>query len=221
QRDVSGAPANPSQRSAAAEPAFLSTDVVGVTLDAADGALPVQREVRVRRALPESSPCDAVRDEGTFAVVPASDTHVDTPARLSVALRPATELGDAAFGTLELQVVDARTKLASAWTPIAGTFVRAPLVSRIECPADASAACTLIGTGLASIAAVAIGPSTFVAPSRECTSDVKNMACREVPHEAHYTLRLEDGQTTLALPDALIRLAGPTPRPLPAATASP
>ncbi len=132
--------------------------------------------------------------------------HISTePAHLSVYLRAADVLGDAAFGTLQLQLVDARTKLASAWTAIPGAFVRAPEVSAIECPADAAAPCTLLGTGLAAIAGVEDASGRFVAPSFDCTSDEKGMACRSVPHEKHYTLRLEDAQTVFVVPDAAIR----------------
>ncbi len=205
----------------AANATHLSTETLDVALAVGAPGVPPQREVRVRRALGATSPCDAVRDDGTSAPIAEAQTHLDGPAALSVYLRAGDVLGDAAFGTLQIQLVDTRTKLAGAWTPIPGTFVRAPEISAIECSADATAPCTLLGTGLAAIAGVEDAPGRFVPPSFGCTSDEKGMACRSVPRERHYTLRLEDGETLYAVPDALIRGASAKPAVAAPAAATP
>lgn len=201
----------------AADPTHLSTQTLDVALSVA-GALPAQRDVRVRRASAETSPCDAVRDDGGAATISAADTHLDGASALSVYLRAADALGDAAFGTLQVQLVDAATKLASAWTAIPGTFVRAPQITAIECGAGAS--CTLVGTGLAAIDGVEDASGRFVAPSFDCASDVKGKACRSIPRERHYTLRLEDGATLYRVPDAAITGAGDAKPPAPAKSAA-
>jgi hypothetical protein len=213
--DIAIAAARPAFATPAAAPAgtlHLSSDPTQVTLSTVSGDLPARREVRVRRAGSNVSPCD-VRDDPNAAVIASDDTHEDTPSRLNVVLRAAQALGDRAYGTLQLQVVDTQTKTASDWIDVPGTFVRAPLGVRIECAAAPSPACTLIGSGLGAIAGIEDAAGHLTPPNYACTSDVKGLGCLSVPRLAHYRLRLEDAPITIDVPDSAIGppLAHPPP----------
>jgi hypothetical protein len=154
-----------------------------------------------------------VRTFNTFALVPDAATHEIDGSQLALVVRAGDVLGDRAFGTLQVQLVDADAKSASAWTDLPGTFVRAPAVARIECPADPSAACTMLGTELDAVEGIESAQGAFVTPGLGCTTPEKGLACVYVPREKRYTLRLEDGGVLLTLSDALVIDA-----PAPAAT---
>ena len=195
-----------------AGPLHLSTENVRVVLTSRSGPLPAQRAVRLRRALPARTPCDAFRAGDAFVPIPDADAREGSPATLDVTVRAARELGDRAYGTLQIAVVDTRTKQSSDWLDLPGRFVRAPAVARIECPSDPSTPCTLFGTGLSAIDAVE-GPSgDAVPPDGDCTSRSSGPRCVLVPHLAHYKLRLADAPLTIAVPDALINAPAPPHR---------
>ena len=199
----------------------LSTDAFEATLSTHGGPLPLQREVRIRQAQATASPCETVQADPVSAVVPENDARLQSPSSLAVVLRPAQELGDRAFGTLQVQVRDTRSDAASAWTDVPGTSVRAPSVTKIECTADPAAPCTMIGSGLSSIVGVVDGSGRVVTPSLDCVSDVKGQSCRSVPHVPHYVLHLEDAGATTTVPDsALGQPHTPPAAPAPAVTAS-
>jgi len=200
-------------------PSHLSTDTLRVVLRAT-GALPAHREVRVRHARARATPCDAVRDAATYAVVPDAQTHEVSSSELDLLFQPGNALGDRAFGTVQVQLVDDDTKLASAWEDLPGAFVRAPTVRRIDCPADPSAPCMLLGTDLAAIEAIQDPNGRFITPDPSCRTAEKGLACVLVPHEHHFTLRLGDAQVTEDLPDALVApppARAPSPAPTPQA----
>jgi hypothetical protein len=181
-----------------------SSDPLAVTLATSGGDLPAQSEIRLRRAGPQRSPCAALNAQGAVGVVPAADMHEQSGSQLSVVVRPADELHDNAFGTLQIQLVDTQTKSESEWLALPGTFVREPQVSRIVCPADPAAPCTMLGTGLSAIAGIANPQGGFVPPGSTCSASQKGQECLEVPHAAHYTLQLEDGKTPFPVPDAAV-----------------
>jgi hypothetical protein len=194
--------------SASIEPAAsgvrLATDPLTIMLQTAGTALPQQVAVRLQRADDAAlTPCWAARPAPSAVTVAASDIHLRTASSIAVAVR-ADILGDRGFGTLEIQMVDAATKLASRWKPLSGTFARAPAVVQIACPADATAPCRLYGTELSAIDAVQDGSGTFVAPTAGCPPTDKGLACVYVPHVAHFELRLADGGMTETLSDGLI-----------------
>jgi len=191
----------------------LSTDALRLMLALGD-AVPPHATVRLRHAMDVQAPCDAV-ESGTGADLPADDLHQVGDASLEVIVRAGAALGDRAFGRLQVQLVDDDTKRASRWADVPGTFVRAPAVTRIECPAAPDAPCTLIGTGLTSIDGIGDGSSPYVAPDFNCTSSEKGLACVRVPHLAHYSVRLGDGATIEPLPDALLTGVRPAPSPHP------
>jgi hypothetical protein len=201
-------------------PSHLSTDTLRVVLQSGPRGLPAHREVRIRRARSASTPCDAVRDATTYATVPDAATHEATGSELDLTLRAGETLGDRAFGTVQVQLVDADTKLTSAWENLPGSFVRAPTVSRIDCPATPAAPCTLLGTNLSAIDGVQDANGQFVAPDPGCTTNAKGLTCVRIPHVGHVTLRLGDAQTVLPLPDALLDQP-PLPAPSPSRSPSP
>lgn len=185
-------------------PVHLSSEPLAVELATGGADLPAQREIRVRRAVAVQSPCDVVRADTSYSVVAPADTHIETPSRLAVYLHPADELHDNAFGTLQIQLVDTQTKSASDWATLPGSFVRTPTISKIECSADPSAPCTLLGTGLGAITGVDDASGHVVPPGIGCTSDQKGLDCLSVPHLAHYTLQLQDAKTPFSVPDSAI-----------------
>jgi hypothetical protein len=138
--------------------------------------------------------------------VPAADVHVRTATTLAVDFH-ANMLHDRAFGTLEMQLVDAASGIAGNWLSLPGTFVRAPAVSQIACPPTTDGMCRLYGTDLDAIAAVKDMSGSFVAPELDCPPTEKGDGCVYVPHVAHYVLRLIDASTIETLADALIATA--------------
>jgi hypothetical protein len=191
----------------------LSTDVVRLVLSVA-GTVPSHATVRLRHAVDEPAPCDAV-DTATGADLPAADLHQVADGSLEAIVHAGEVLGDAAFGRLQVQLADDDAKLASRWADVPGAFVRAPVVVRIECPNAAAALCTLVGTGLTSIDAIGDGSGPFVAPDFTCATAEKGFACVRVPHLARYVVRLGDRATTEALPLDLITGVRPAPAPSP------
>jgi hypothetical protein len=183
---------------------YLATTPLIVTLASGAGALPRQVAVRIRQAdaIP-ATPCTASLPDPTAVAIADADVHVRTASTLAVDLR-ADVLHDRAFGTLQMQLVDAETGIGSNWVPLPGTFVRAPAVTQIACPSAASAMCRLYGTGLAAIDAVEDASGAYVSPGLGCPPTDKGLACVYVPHVAHYTLRLIDAATIETLPDGLI-----------------
>lgn len=181
----------------------LSTATLPMSLLGAGGPLPRQLTVRVRQNAPSATPCDALRPDGTAVVVPASAVHPRSATSVAIDFRPAI-LGDRAFGSLQVQVVDGATTLGSNWQSVPGVFARAPTVAQIVCPADATATCRLYGSGLAAIDAVQDATGQFLAPNVDCPTTDKGVACVYVPHAAHYTVRLVDGGVIEPLPDTLL-----------------
>jgi hypothetical protein len=188
-----------------------SSAIVPLSLDTGGRPLPRQIAVRLRpaTATPQSV-CASLQPDAAAVTVPAADVHVRGIDRVAVDLQ-ANVLHDRAFGTLEVQLVDGATGLGSAWLPLPGTFARAPMVTQIQCPADAGAPCRMYGTDLASIDAVLDATGAFAPPNPNCPPTDKGEACVYVPQVAHYTLRLVDGGTTETLPDGLVARA-PAPK---------
>ena len=123
-----------------------------------------------------------MRDAATDAIVPLEATHEVTGSELDLTLRAGETLGDRAFGTVQVQLVDADAKLASAWESLPGNFVRAPTISRIDCPVAPAEPCTLLGTNLNAIDGVADADGHFVPPDPGCTTAAKGTRMR--PHPA-------------------------------------
>jgi hypothetical protein len=182
----------------------LSTSALTVMLDDGSATLPRRFAVRVRRADDAAStPCASIQSDPTSVTLPAASAQVRSPHDLAVTFR-ADVLGDRAFGTLEMQIVDASTNLGSPWATIPLTFVRAPEIVQIACGGDATVPCRLYGSQLNAIDAVSGDSGAYVAPGLDCPPTDKGVACVNVPHAAHYTLRLVDGATIETVPDMLV-----------------
>lgn len=193
--------------SAPASPPYLSTTPLVVTVQSAAGALPRQVAVRLRQAAGASAtPCDDRAADPAAVSLPDNAIQARAGNTLALYFR-AGVLNDRAFGTLQLQLVDKATGEDSNWVSLPGTFVRAPQVAKIACPADATADCKLFGSGLATVDAVQNAAGAFVAPNLDCPPTDKGVPCAYVPHLAHYTLRLVDEGVLETLPDALIATA--------------
>jgi hypothetical protein len=176
------------------------------------GAVPPHPTVRLRHAVDLQAPCDAV-DTATGTDLPATDVHQVGDASIEAIVLAGARLGDAAFGRLQVQLVDDDTKRASRWADVPGAFVRAPAVARIDCPTAADAPCTLLGTGLTSIDGIGDGSGPFVAPDFACTTAEKGLTCVHVPHLARYVVRLGDRATIETLPLDVITGGHPAPSP--------
>ena len=192
-------------------PMHLSTGAVRVMLTVS-GAVPPHPTVRLRHAVDLQAPCDAV-DTATGTDLPATDVHQVGDASIEAIVLAGSRLGDAAFGRLQVQLVDDDTKRASRWADVPGAFVRAPAVARIDCPTAADAPCTLLGTGLTSIDGIGDGSGPFVAPDFACTTAEKGLTCVHVPHLARYVVRLGDRATIETLPLDVITGGHPAPSP--------
>jgi hypothetical protein len=188
---------------------YIATTPLIVTLASGAGALPRQVTVRVRQAeVTPATPCEAALHDPTAVAIATADVQVRTANTLAVALH-ADLLHERAFGTLQMQLVDATTGLASNWVPLPGTFARAPQVTQIACSTGAGTPCRMYGTDLGAIDAVQDASGAYVAPGLDCPPTDKGLACVYVPKVAHYTLRLIDAATIETLPDGLI---APAPR---------
>ncbi|HEV8019963.1 MAG TPA: hypothetical protein VGP41_01795 [Candidatus Lustribacter sp.] len=188
---------------------YLSTTPLIVTLASGAGALPLEVDVRVRHAgRAPATPCAASLPDPTAVAIADSNVQVRSATTLAVDFR-ADVLHDRAFGTLEMQLVDAATGIGGNWVPLPGTFVRAPVVTQIACDSGTTAMCRLYGTDLSAIDAVKDASGAYVAPGLACPFTDKGLACVYVPRVPHYTLRLIDSSTIEALPDALVANGSP------------
>lgn len=107
-----------------AEVQYHASEPLTIDLSSAQAQLPRQYQVRLRQAPPATSPCDALRDDATAVVVPASDVKRDSASTLAVSLRAGDVLHDDAFGTLQVQLVDAVSKRGSDWQNLSGQFAQ-------------------------------------------------------------------------------------------------
>ncbi len=87
----------------------------------------------------------------------ASDQVILQDARTAIGtLDPLKSLGPSAFGKLHLRAVSGST--VGDWVPLA-TLVRLPAFQSYSCPTDASQTCTLVGSNLFLLNAVAADPA--------------------------------------------------------------
>jgi hypothetical protein len=95
-----------------------------LTIGLRSQTLPRRFAVRIRQVPQAATPCDALLDDATAVAVPPADVHRDSASDADVNLAAADLLHDDAFGTLQVQIVDSVTKLASDWTDLAGQFTQ-------------------------------------------------------------------------------------------------
>lgn len=179
----------------------FSTDILRVVVKS-DNPLPPDPVVLVGRAPTRSQPCEGA---GTFAAVSADRVHVLDTTSLEAFVQADSLLHDQAFGTLQVALSDPHAQATSDWAVLPGTFVRAPLVSDIDCSAPAATTCRLVGSDLLTIAGVVLPGGSVQTPDLRCTPADKEPGCVTVPRLAHYHLVLTDGSTPYDVPDALIK----------------
>lgn len=175
---------------APAEAVHFSNARLRLTLTGKATPLPETPRVLLRRAPLGHGPC---APETTAAPVDAADVRPLSANSVEADITPADVLGNDAFGALQASVVDPQTGLGSDWIALPGTFVRAPSIVRVTCPAG-TAPCLLVGTHLESIAAVHT-PHGDIAPDFTCVSPDAKQQCALVPRADHYAFVLRDGNT--------------------------
>jgi hypothetical protein len=182
---------------------------VQVLVESPQQPLPSTVQIALRKAPAMVTACDGLLSAASpGAILSASGTLPLGAKALQATFEPEAVLGSAAFGTLQLQVIDPVTKSRSDWVALPGTFVRAPLVSKIVCPASSGDSCRLMGTELNTIAAFDVAAGAPVkAPFQECAADDAHDNCIVVPHLAHYAIESVDGGIVVPLPDTLIQAA--------------
>lgn len=189
-----------------AAPALSSASLL-VMLQTPGSRIPLRRAVRLRQLPPgPESACDRAQNDPTAVTIPDAALNVRANDTIAVSLHPDL-LGDRASGTLQLQLVDATSGLASDWVSLPATFVRAPHVTQIVCPADTAQPCRLYGTQLTAIDGVQNETGAITAPGLDCPPTDKGVACLFVPRLSHYVVELVDAHTLETLPDSLVTSA--------------
>jgi hypothetical protein len=202
----------PTIRSVRIEPlksVYFSNDAVRIIVNIADGSRPIRPALRVRQAFAPTSRCAGLLDEQAAripdaAVLPMGESELDATSRMR------DVLPKAAYGNLLIQVLDDDTKARSDWTPLPGTFARAPWIDRIRCGAAINQTCALMGTDLGVIGGIPNAAGNDVKPPyAPCTADDPHEECIVVPHLAHYVLQSVDTSIPIDVPDALINAPAP------------
>lgn len=98
----------------------------------------------------------------TILTVPSGSLVLQNPHTILATLNPLKAFGASAFGQLRLRAL-APDGTPGDWLPLA-TLVRLPSLSNIRCTPDPAAACTLLGSDLYLIDAIA-SDSDFTAPT--------------------------------------------------------
>lgn len=130
-------------------------------------------------------------------------------------LDPEKSFGGSAFGPLRLRAVDANG-LASEWIPL-GTLVRLPGLKEIRCPRAASKPCTLNGSNLFLVSAVASNPD-FNDAAEVPQGFTGNTLSTPHPVSGTFYMKLRDDPATVQTVTMPITYAAPpsAPAPLPA-----
>ncbi|MDE1177254.1 MAG: hypothetical protein PW789_11720 [Edaphobacter sp.] len=136
-------------------------------------------------------------------------------------LDPLKSFGTSGFGPLRLRPVSP-DGTAGDWIPLA-TLVRLPSLDNIHCPSDPSAGCTLTGSSLYLVDAVAID-SAFTTPVDVPEGFVGNTINLPRPPKSGFYLKLRDepeSSNLVNLPVQIQRGTQPAPTPAPAVAAPP
>ena len=176
----------------------LSTDILRVVLKSAN-PLPANPVVLVRRAPAHPQPCSSATGSATVA---ADRVHVLDATSLEAYVQADALLHDEAFGALQIALSNPPAQAASDWMAVPGSFVRAPLISDIDCSAAATATCRLVGSDLLTIAGVVMPNGSLQPPDLRCTPTAEEPSSSP----SHGSLT-----TTSFLPTARLRTTCPTP----------
>lgn len=140
--------------------------------------------LKVKGSFPRGGQVEVATLDGTLRSVltlaPTGGLLLQDPHTLVASLDPLRAFGPSAFGALHVRAMfpapgtaaagsgdsgnpQTPSSLASDWVAL-GTLVRLPVLSRVQCPGDAAQPCTLLGSSLFLVDAVAADPA-FSSPS--------------------------------------------------------
>jgi len=116
-------------------------------------------------AFPRNGQVEIETVDGTLRTVltlaPSGGLVLQDPHTVVATLDPLRSFGPSAFGPVRLRAVypegSASAAPTSDWLPLA-TLVRLPTLTQIDCPSDATQACTLTGSSLYLIQAISTDP---------------------------------------------------------------
>jgi hypothetical protein len=160
-----------------------------ISLSSADDlplSAPLTFTLKTAQPFPRGGRVEVETLDGTLRTVltlaPSGGLVLQDPHTVVATLDPLRSFGPSAFGALHLRAIFPASKKHAAeqpdsnaantapedesssdWLPL-GTLVRLPQLSTLQCPADATAACTLSGSSLYLIDAIAPTPA-FESPS--------------------------------------------------------
>jgi hypothetical protein len=197
---------------------------------------PLTFTLKTAQAFPRSGRVEVETLDGTLRAVltlaPSGGLVLQDPHTVVATLDPLRAFGPSAFGALHVRAIfppkkhaenasnnpadtAAEDESSSDWLPL-GTLVRLPQLATLQCPADPTAACTLSGSNLFLIDAIAPDPA-FDNPSR--VPDGYTGSTITVPHPASagtLFLKLRDDPN----PVDAASIPSPMPSPAPVHTAS-
>jgi hypothetical protein len=208
-----------------------------ITLSSADDlplSTPLTFTLKTAQPFPRSGRVEVETIDGTLRAVltlaPSGGLVLQDPHTVVATLDPLRAFGPSAFGALHLRAIfppkrhagddqpasgtTAEEEASSDWLPL-GTLVRLPQLTTLQCPTDPTAACTLSGSSLYLIDAIAPTPA-FDDPAH--VPDGYTGATLTVPHPAAagtLFLKLRDDPT----PVDAASIPSPTPAPRPTTTA--
>ncbi|HXS12306.1 MAG TPA: hypothetical protein VN734_06360 [Acidobacteriaceae bacterium] len=218
---------------------FQPSGSPAITLSSADD-LPLSASLtftlKTAQPFPRSGRVEVETIDGTLRSVltlaPSGGLVLQDPHTVVATLDPLRSFGPSAFGALHLRAIfppprkrgdngatanpanTTEDDASSDWLPL-GTLVRLPQLSTLQCPPDPASSCTLSGSSLYLIDAIAPTPA-FDNPSR--VPDGYTGATLSVPHPAAagtLFLKLRDDPN----PVNAANIPSPAPPPRPVATA--
>ncbi|HTV08370.1 MAG TPA: hypothetical protein VMD97_04920 [Candidatus Aquilonibacter sp.] len=159
-----------------------------ISLSSADDlplSVPLTFTLKTAQPFPRAGQVEVATLDGTLRAVltlaPSGGLVLQDPHTVVATLDPLRAFGPSAFGALHVRAIFppskkhadeaednpssavAEDESSSDWLPL-GTLVRLPQLTTLQCPADSTAACTLSGSGLYLIDAIAPTPA-FDSPS--------------------------------------------------------
>jgi hypothetical protein len=208
-----------------------------ITLSSADDlplGAPLTFTLKTAQSFPRSGRVEVETLDGTLRSVltlaPAGGLVLQDPHTVVATLDPLRAFGPSAFGALHIRAIfpprkrggedqtatntTAEDEASSDWLPL-GTLVRLPQLSTLQCPAELTASCTLSGSSLYLIDAIAPTPA-FENPAH--VPDGYTGSTLTVPHPAAagtLFLKLRDDPDTVNAAN----IPSPTPAPRTPATA--
>jgi hypothetical protein len=128
----------------------------------------------------------------TTLTVASGNLILQNPHTLLATLDPLTAFGTSAFGPLRLRPV-APDGTTGDWLPLV-TLVRLPTFKDLQCPSDTTQPCTITGSSLYLVDAIATDP-TFTTPTTVPEGFVGNTLSLPRPAKTGFFIKLRDDPT--------------------------